>query len=277
MDANQFRLRFRAPVRGFTLIELLVVISIITLLVAIMLPALASARARARAIQCAAQQRQIHLGFTAYAGDFEEWLPPIYSDQPNALWNLTSAGFGMAGQGGWAREYLRTKAVIVCPNTDLALLENTVYAHYTLKQPNSYLSTYKYASGIGRRITHATPYFFGWVLTGGVATSRASAATSAIRTPMPRLTMGGTEVTTTYGSNTRTFWVDPPSKQPVALDPWDPNNFFVNGLYPSYLPNDTYRSNHAELKGENVVYVDGHGQWRGADDVQLRMGSNMYW
>ncbi len=54
------------PGRGFTLIELLVVISIVSLLVAILLPALAKARESARSIVCATQMRQLGMGVLTY-------------------------------------------------------------------------------------------------------------------------------------------------------------------------------------------------------------------
>ncbi len=62
--------------RGFTLIELLVTISIIALLIAILLPALQSARATANAIQCGSHHRQIGLAIALYAHDHEDWIVP---------------------------------------------------------------------------------------------------------------------------------------------------------------------------------------------------------
>ena len=54
---------------GFTLIELLVVVSIVALLVALLLPALGSARKNARELVCLSNLRQLHLGHTYYFND----------------------------------------------------------------------------------------------------------------------------------------------------------------------------------------------------------------
>jgi prepilin-type N-terminal cleavage/methylation domain-containing protein/prepilin-type processing-associated H-X9-DG protein len=63
-------------VRGFTLIELLVVISIISLLVSILLPALASAREAAQVQMCATNARQMAIAGFSYATDHKQFSPP---------------------------------------------------------------------------------------------------------------------------------------------------------------------------------------------------------
>ena len=75
--------------KAFTLIELLVVISIVALLIAILLPALAKARMSANAVKCGSQLRQIGLMMETYTSDFNNYLSAakIPYSLPNSSWD----------------------------------------------------------------------------------------------------------------------------------------------------------------------------------------------
>lgn len=60
----------RRPPRAFTLIELLVVIAIIAILAALLLPALASAKAKAQRIQCLSNIKQMNIAAVMYNHDY---------------------------------------------------------------------------------------------------------------------------------------------------------------------------------------------------------------
>jgi prepilin-type N-terminal cleavage/methylation domain-containing protein/prepilin-type processing-associated H-X9-DG protein len=97
--------------RGFTLIELLVVIAIIAILAAILFPVFAQARDKARAASCLSNTKQMGLGITMYAQDYDETYPQAY-------WyaNDFNGADGYNQWSGMIQPYVKNVGVFVCPS-----------------------------------------------------------------------------------------------------------------------------------------------------------------
>ncbi len=117
---------------AFTLIELLVVISIVALLIAILLPALSSARETAKTAICKTNLRSLGTAITFYANDHDDRLPPgfSYPGAPHPEENLFWWGAIITGKypaytgahnylpGNW--DDANTGEIFRCPSSPVA-------------------------------------------------------------------------------------------------------------------------------------------------------------
>lgn len=106
----------------FTLIELLVTIAVIAILVGVLLPALNSAREKARDLSCRNNLKTIGIAQTGYSSSFDDWIVPNYSSRwrggPDGnLWNLDGYWTGMlTGFGTVHARYKHRKSTYFCPS-----------------------------------------------------------------------------------------------------------------------------------------------------------------
>ena len=112
--------------KGFTLIELLVVIAIIAILAAILFPVFAKAREKARQSSCASNLKQIGLGITQYAQDYDEYIltpmsPPVTLPAPADTYVMDKCGTARAFWTIKLNPYVKSDAIYVCPSGEIAV------------------------------------------------------------------------------------------------------------------------------------------------------------
>lgn len=131
----------------FTLIELLMVITIIAILTSILLPALRSARNKARGIACLSNMKQLYVPWFSYISDYNDYIIPFKNT--GAPYPCHGHEYFLYQMGVYnPSETLRNSKLFLCPSDE---------------NQHVYVTTSRFYSSIGYNMlfhhTYGEPYY----------------------------------------------------------------------------------------------------------------------
>jgi len=246
--------------QGFTLIELLVVIAIIALLMAILMPALQKVKEQGRKIVCSNNQKQIGISLTMYGSDYDGKLP--LNQGGYWLWDIAySTTDYIMDTGGDRRTFY-------CPADPTKKPEMAIFWQYSQNPDIGDDSDWVVEPQTGRSgLYRVTSYF--WMMDtvqGRTVELEGTPKKEWVKTltcKQPAATELMTDATLSTGPDIETA-----SFVEVRGGLWDRWQIFD-------------RTNHlthgSKPVGSNVLFVDGHLEWRPFSDMVVRFSEPYHW